>query len=71
MVYNLPWAPPPEAMDTTLDLLLEASLQKLHKNHLVVVPHLNKFLWIKQTGKDEDILFTVTVRMVFWGLREH
>ena len=45
-------ASPPLAMETSLDLLLEARLNQQHKTHLVAVPRLMTFLWINNMGKE-------------------
>ena len=48
---NLIWDTSPAAMGTVLYLTLEASLKRLHKTHLVVVPHLMNFIWRRHMGK--------------------
>ena len=63
--YNLLWTPLPEAMETALDLLLEARLKRAYKTHIVVIPCLMKLLWRRQMGMDADLLFTIPVGMPF------
>ena len=41
------WVPPPSAVETALELLIEERLQRTYKSHLMVVPQLMTFLWIK------------------------
>ena len=69
--YKLLWAPPPDAAETALYLLLESKLQQPYRSHVMVVTWLMKFSWSKQMGKGAELLFTVTVGIPFWGLGEH
>ena len=58
-------------INTALEILMKARLQNTHKYHLTMVPLIMILFWRKQTGKDADLLFTVTVGIPFWGLGEH
>ena len=65
------WTPLPSAIETDLDLLLEANLKSPYKTHIAVVPRLMTFLWRRHMGKEADLLFTIPVGIPFWVLEEH
>ena len=71
MGYNILWTPSSVAMDTALDLLLEAWINRFNKINIVVIPFLMELLWRIHMGKDADILFTIHVGMPFWTSEEH
>ena len=64
-------APPPNVADTALELLLESQLQQNYKYHMMVVTRLVQFLWRDQIWKGAGFLFTLPVRIPFWGLGEY
>ena len=64
-------APPPDVADTALELLLESQLQQNYKYHMMVVTRLVQFLWRDQIWKGAGFLFTLPVRIPFWGLGEY
>ena len=37
----------------------------------MVVPHVMKFLWRQDMGKEADLLVTITFGVIFWVLGEH
>ena len=39
--------------------------------HVFVVPRLMAHLWMKQLGKDTDVLMTITAIDHFWGKSQH
>ena len=61
----LSWTPLLAAMETDLDLMLEARLKRPYKTHIVVIPHLMKLLWRIKMGKEADLLLTITVGIPF------
>ena len=63
---NLLWTPYLEAMETTLDLLLEDRIKRTYKTHTVVIPRLLKFLWGINMGNGGGLLFTIPVGMLYW-----
>ena len=65
---NILWTLSPAAMETALDLLLEARIKRPYKTNIVVISLLMEFLWRRHTGNEADLLFTITVGMPFWGL---
>ena len=54
-----------------MEFLSEARLKRTYKTQIVVVLRLMEFLWIRNTGKEADPLFTITVGINFWVLEEH
>ena len=69
--YNLMWDPPPDAAETTLEILLESRIHLTYKSHVIVVSWIIIFSWRNKMGEEVDFLFTVTVGMPCWGLGEH
>ena len=63
---NILCTPSLTEMETALELLLEAWLNRCYKTKMVVIPRLISFLWIRHMGKEAGILFTITVLMPFW-----
>ena len=68
---NVLWEPAPAAAETVIDLLLETCLWYPYWFHLIVITRLMTFLWRKQMGKGNDLLFTVPVGTSFWNLETH
>ena len=66
--HNMPriWTPPPEAMETVVELFNEDSLAHPHTPHVFAVPRLMTHLWRNHLSKDSYVLFTVNVGPSFW-----
>ena len=58
--------PPPEAMETVVELFNEDSLAHPHTPHVFAVPRLMTHLWRNHLSKDSYVLFTVNVGPSFW-----
>ena len=60
------WMPPPDAMETIMEMFNEDRMAHPKQAHLFVVPRLMVQLWRKHLGKDADVLMTITAKDHFW-----
>ena len=63
--------PPPEAMETIMEVFNEDRIAHPWNPHVFVVPRLMTHLWRKHLGKDADLILTVTLGEKFWGKPQH
>ena len=68
---NFLWEPTLAAVEKVMELFLEVHMYHPYCSHLNVVPRLMEFLWRKQIGKEDYLLFTVIVGIPFWDLGVH
>ena len=63
--------PPPETMETIMEVFNEDRISHPWKPHVFVVPLLMTYLWRNHLGKDADLMFTVNPGEHFRGKPQH
>ena len=65
------WAPDPAATEIALELMMGEKFKRPYASHVMIVPRLATYLWIKQLGKGEELLITLPIGPYFWNMEHH